>query len=187
MTILTEGGIGSEVLSFDPGESASVSDSGRGRIRLNLTLGCYQISINGGPWTCINYEGQLGGAASGSNTEFDDTVISTSLGTYVNAFTVGISPPVDGDYYIIFEGVLTPNNANAVGQIALGINSTTVANADSQRLNAGTANQPQTVVSTNILTGLVVSDVIYGIFRKFTGPGAVALGRRRVTMIRVTS
>jgi hypothetical protein len=98
---------------------------------------------------------------------------------------VSLSPPVDGDYYVIFECEMIPLNNAAVGGIAIGVNSITAPNASSVRINQGQANQPQTVVSTNVFTGLTTSDLIYGVFRKVAGPNAVALARRRVTMIRV--
>ena len=117
---------------------------------------------------------------------FSSTLAATSSATFVDAFGGStINPPSDGNYLVIFEAILENSTAAGVGEIGVSKNSTTVAQADSDRTSQGPAGAMRSALTTVKLTGLVVADDIGAVFRKSSGAGTIAITERRLTMIKV--
>jgi hypothetical protein len=114
-------------------------------------------------------------------------MLTTSLLTFQNAFQGEspdhVAPATDGDYLCFFSTDMRTTNNKVVSEIALGKNSTTAALAGSQHNFTGV----QTGFSGSVLrvNGLLVTDKIYGIYRKVSGNGSVELYNRNLYMFRV--
>ena len=131
------------------------------------------------------------GAAAGAGPVAHDSLFSDAtqpaglpitLSTYVDLFAGStISPPSDGDYIIILELVCTPSG-NSKGTMAVGLNSTTVAQAKSERSLSKDAQSGG--MSTTKITGLVTTDTISGIAKVDSG-ATLTFDERHLWMIRV--
>jgi len=131
----------------------------------------------------------IGASSGGSSATFKTTSpVSTTSGTYVDALGgSSVSPPFDGDYFIVFEGDIKGSTGNTVNQIAIGLNSTTSpASGTTGRTMQGNGGADIATAIHVKLTGLTTGDTIHGIFRKLSGPGTTTMGDRRITMIKVT-
>lgn len=122
-------------------------------------------------------------------TMFSGLTAGTVSPTFVDAFAgSSVKPPSDGDYRVVFSGEYTASNGNTGVEVAVGKNSTTVAQTDSERLvTPPSANKTNTFFTSAILTGLLQADDINGIFRRPTGSGSAQIKRRRFTILKVTS
>lgn len=119
-------------------------------------------------------------------TEVETATTSTTSGTFVDAMGGAfLNPPLDGDYLVIFEGDIGGSAGSTVNQIAIGLNSTTTDVSTSSRTMRGVGGAVVATLTHVILTGLVTSDEIHGLFRKFSGPGSTVMGNRRLTMFKV--
>ena len=116
---------------------------------------------------------------------FSAVVVGTTNAPYVDGFAGGsISPPEDGDYLVDFSAQIQGSSTSNEIAIAIGLNSTTVAVAESIRFDdvGNGFGQGATVA---LLLGLVQADTIHGIFGRQAGSGTSSLGNRRITMRRV--
>ena len=133
---------------------------------------------------------RLDGTAStvAQATYYTAVTASTESETFVDGLGGNsISPPSDGDYFVIFMGECSGSNSSNQLELAVGKNSTTVAQADTARIvDTTAANDIKTFDSGTILTSLVTGDTIHGIFRKSSGPGSSSLYRRRLIMLKVS-
>ena len=127
--------------------------------------------------------------ASGAAQEvgmFSAAVAATSSATFVDAFGgSSVNPPSDGDYLVIFETIIENSTAAGVGEIGISQNSTTTAEAETDRQSQGPSGAMRSALTTARLNGLVVADDIGGVLRKDSGAGTITLTKRRLTMIRV--
>ena len=142
------------------------------------------ISEGSGNWREV---GRVGAAAgNGADTEFSDTEVQTSSTSFVDAFAGAvIEPPIDGDYMVLFEAEMgdLASPAEEDIEIAIGKNSTTVAETGSPRVDA-IKDFSESAVTTLLMTGLVTTDNISGIFRS-VGGGTAELNARRISMWKV--
>lgn len=116
------------------------------------------------------------------------TLASTASATFVDGFAGGsISPPEDGDYFIIFESEVTGTGGGTRIGISIGLNSTVAeAVAGTERIvEPDGGSDPIHNGTTLVLTGLLTTDTIHGIFRHPSGGGSAQLLNRRITMIAV--
>jgi hypothetical protein len=114
------------------------------------------------------------------------TVTSTSSTTFVDG-GVFVTAPNAGDYLIIFEAE-TVGSAGAVGiEIAIGKNSTAVAEVGTPRRRDGAGANRFPMATTAFLAALVPADIIRGIFRRSAGAGGqtATLANRRISMWRI--
>jgi|GEM_PF-5836250 len=118
----------------------------------------------------------VGGDATTSSINFVDGLAGST-----------VSPPVDGDYMVLFNGNAIGSTGNTETAFGISKNSTTTCVTDSIRRAQGNGDDNIPASTHTVLTGLVTSDVIRVLFRVSEGPGASSLRDRRVTLIRVTS
>lgn len=127
------------------------------------------------------------GAMQGVNydTAYLSSNVSTSNTNWTDAFSGdSCSPPFDGDYYCIFEAVVSGSGQNGTVEIGVGVNSITTPQADTVRPRAVTT-EAGTVVSTTVLAGLVTTDTVHGLFRRAAGNGSVMANIRRISIFRM--
>jgi hypothetical protein len=120
-------------------------------------------------------------------TLFSSVPASTTSATFVDAFAGGsILVPADGDYFLIFEGTFNSGGNNRQTAIAVGVNSTTVAQATSERIWQ-TPNDPTTGVTTLFKIALTAGQTVHGLYRKAAGAGSVTAITRRITIFRLNT
>lgn len=116
-------------------------------------------------------------------TLYDGTTRSTTGGVFVSGLGgATISPPEDGDYFVIFEGDADSSNSSGVVEVALFKNGVQV--PESTR-TIGPSSSLSTTLVHDILDGLLATDDIGLRFRKVQGPGSVSLGQKRITLLKV--
>lgn len=131
-----------------------------------------------------------GGAVVKRSLYKGDEVI-TSGNSFVDAMSGGtVIVPIDGDYWVIFEGEGMNSNANAVMEIGISVNSTAPPGpafviAGSERDSQGNASDHRPVITTVQLPGLVAGDLIRALFRKKSGAQSVSLMRRHLSIFKV--
>ncbi len=118
--------------------------------------------------------------------------VFTTGTTFVNAFAGSspdhLAPPEDGDYMVAYEAVTDSDGSANLQEIAIGKNSTTVAEVDSVReLFIKANNNNQTCVILCTLTGLVTTDKIYAIYRNVSGTKKFIQKDRSLTLLKVSS
>ncbi|MDX1421546.1 MAG: hypothetical protein R3322_00310 [Kiloniellales bacterium] len=106
----------------------------------------------------------------------------TTSATFAAAFGSALNPSEDGDYLAIFETDTDNTTNNTVGEIALGLNSTTTAVAGTARQTQGSSRRNST--TTHLFSGLTTGDGIRAIFRRASGTGTVNIYNRRITLIK---
>lgn len=111
---------------------------------------------------------------------------STSGTSWVDA-TAGtpVVVPIDGDYLCIFESVSSNQAASGILEVGIGVNTTASPYPESVRASQGPASDLRSTITTVRVTGLVTGDLVYAIFKKLAGAGAVRLFTRRLTLIKV--
>lgn len=110
--------------------------------------------------------------------------ISTSLLTPQDAFAgVSLNVDVAGDYIALYEASSAGTNDNNEMEISLGLNSTTVSVAGSER--EGKGNAKRSLVSQRRMPGLAVNDKVHGLFRKVAGSGNAQLFQRSLSILRI--
>ncbi len=121
-------------------------------------------------------------------TIFSGTTVGTMSPTFLDAFAgVKVNPLTNGAWRAIFSGEYTASNGNTAVEIAIGVNSTTAAQTNSERVvTPASANKTSTFFTSIPISGLVVADDIHGIFRRPLGSGSALLKRRRLTIEKVT-
>jgi hypothetical protein len=130
--------------------------------------------------------GDIGDGAVVKRSQYLSNTVSTSSNAFVSAMSGSpVAVPIDGDYWAIFEGEGMQSNANAVLEIAISVNSTTVATVGSERDSQGNASDHRNVITTVQLPGLVAGDLIRALFRKSSGPQSVSLMRRHLSIFKV--
>jgi hypothetical protein len=126
------------------------------------------------------------GGGSAYATEVETAITSTTSSSFVDAMgATFLNPPFDGDYLVLFEGDIQGSTGNTINQIAVGLNSTTTPVSTSPRTMQGNGGAAIATFSHVIITGLVTSDAVHGLFRKFSGPGSTVMGNRRLSMFKV--
>jgi hypothetical protein len=134
---------------------------------------------------------KLDGITSGATkyaTAYVDGSTSTTSPDFVDGLAGStVSPPVDGDYVVMFDGNTSGSTGNTETQFGISKNSTTATVADSNRRAQGNGGDFMSCSTQTVLTGLVTSDVIRVLYRRSAGSGSVTLTNRRVILIRVTS
>jgi hypothetical protein len=118
------------------------------------------------------------------------TYVGASTSTSGNSFVDGMSGldvtvPIDGDYWAIWEGEFMNSNGNAVLEVGVGVNSTTLTVANSERDNQGNASDMGNFTASIYLGALVAGDLVRGLFRKKSGPQSVSIIRRNLTIFKV--
>jgi hypothetical protein len=126
--------------------------------------------------------GTVGGGADHAS-QFDGSSFVTSSAAFVDALTAHPLAPTAGDYLSILETESQGSNSATIVEIAVALNSTTVAVVDSERSLEG--DDIQNIVSTMVLTGLTPTDYVTMLVRKSSGPGSVTLTNRRLTIVRI--
>jgi hypothetical protein len=178
------------VVTLAPGGGDTIN--GLGSITLNPDTLYLAFAEDATDWRVggfvnANHGGRIG--AVDYDTEYASATASTSSGTYVDAFAgASLTPPSDGDYHIVLTGEFSASNSNTTLEVAAGKNSTTTAIADSERsLDPAAANDITTFYTDSIVSSLVTTDTIHGIFRRTAGSGTAQLIRRRLSMFKVYS
>lgn len=128
---------------------------------------------------------QLGIGAAVSRTMYSENVINTTLTTFINAFPLivpaYITVPETGTYFVIFEGEAYCSNGSTALEIAIGVDSTVVAQAGTTRsFDAPSTGDRISTISTGFLS-LTAGQLVYGLLRKTVGNTASLL-RRRITI-----
>lgn len=130
-----------------------------------------------------------GGGGNGAVVEvwsYQATTVQTSgLGWMDASGGSPVAAPMNGDYLCIFEGEGENQSANGVLEVGVGVNSTVAPFAESPRLSQGPSADTRAIMTSVRVPGLLAGDLIYPIFRKASGSGAVRLHRRRLTLIKV--
>jgi len=107
----------------------------------------------------------------------------TTLQSPQDAFTgSSLSPALDGDYLVFFEGITRVTNNNGKMQLAVGLNGIN-AQAGSERPYEG--NSSGSTISIFRINGLVTADTIHGTYQKTAGSGQATLTNRSLTIMRV--
>lgn len=121
-----------------------------------------------------------------SATRVSTAMATTGSTNFQHAFMgMGLAVPVDGDYLAIFEGTAETGGGSPNGVcIAIGVNNSTE-QGDSERCMENGVTEPQSMVTTVLLTGLTTADDVRGLFRKESGGGSVQMNGRRLTIIQV--
>jgi len=128
------------------------------------------------------------GDATRYATVFVSGDAATSSPSFVDGLAGGsVSPPVDGDYMVLFNGNAIGSTGNTKTAYGISKNSTTACIPDSVRRARGNGGDDIPASTHTVLTGLVTSDVIRVLFRISEGSGTSTLRDRRITLIRVTS
>lgn len=130
----------------------------------------------------------LGASLGGPSATFVTTsLVSTTSTTFVDALGgSSISPPFNGNYFVVFEGNINGSTGITGNEIAIGLNSTTTAAGSSARTMRGNGGADVATATTAVLTGLTTGDTVHGIFRRSSGIGTTTMTNRRITMIKVT-
>ena len=114
-----------------------------------------------------------------------DKTSTSSPNNWVDALSGEFAvAPMDGDYYVVFEGESWNQSGSGELELAVGVNSTTVPAAESEREGQGNSNDRRSTITTVHVFGLTAGDKIHGIFRKKSGAGAVSMQRRRLTILK---
>jgi hypothetical protein len=112
--------------------------------------------------------------------------ISTSSGTFVDGMGGSfVTVPIDGDYWVIFEGEGMNQAASGVVEIAISVNSTGITIGNSQRASQGPASDMRPLITTVQLLGLTAGDLIRCLFKKKSGAGSVEMDRRHLSIFKV--
>jgi hypothetical protein len=138
--------------------------------------------VNSTAWFTGNFS-ILPGAPPTTRTLYVGIQSSTTSGTFVDAMAgSSITVPETGDYFCIFEGTYQGTANSTQAAVGVGVNSTSVAAATTERA-ARTQNGATSVVSTAELS-LTAGDTVHGLFRRLAGSGTLNLFLRRLTIIR---
>ena len=121
-------------------------------------------------------------------TEFTSVTVSTTSGTFQDAFTgQNLTVPATGAYMIIFEGNIAATNGNTVNEIGIGTDTGggTLVVVDSQRLMQGNGGAE---ISTfcHTFVNLTSGDTVTGLFRRSSGSGTVSMDNRRLTLLQLS-
>ncbi len=126
-------------------------------------------------------------AATAHDSMLSTALVSTTLATYIDAFAgASINPPSDGDYLVVFTCATLGTITGTEVELAIAKNSTSVAESGAEGSVGG--NQPGNITVSKVLTGLLTTDDINGIFQNATGSGTASLTTlgRTLFLIKVT-
>jgi len=157
------------------------------RPRMNFVgAGVGAVDLPGLDKTEVTIPGNVTDGAVVKRSTYVGASSSTSSTGYVDGMAgLNVTVPIDGDYLCILEGEAEQQNASAVLEIALSVNSVTVPTANSERKSQGNASDMRAVVTSVQLPGLVAGDLVRALFRKFSGAQSVTLHRRHLILIKV--
>lgn len=110
---------------------------------------------------------------------------STSSTTWQNAFLGEPGEYIEaaraGTYFCLFIAGSRMTNSNGVGEVGIGLNSTTPVASSVQQRQSTFKN---TIVASKRLA-LALNDKVYGVFRKESGAGSLELESRSLFIIRI--
>lgn len=116
---------------------------------------------------------------------------STSSLAYVDGMSgLSVTVPIDGDYWIMFEGE-GENQSNGVEvEVAISVNNAGPGGAviaGSERLSEGNSSDTRPIVTTVQAVGLTAGDIIRAMFRRVGGggPQTVTMKRRHLSIFKV--
>jgi len=136
----------------------------------------------------VTIPGNVTDGAVVERNQFVDPVggSTTSSASYVDGMAgLNVPVPIDGDYWVIFESTAMNQNANAVLQIGISLNSLVAVVAGSERRSQGPAADLRPCITTVRINGLVAGDLIRALFRRISGSGNLTLFARNLTIIKV--
>jgi hypothetical protein len=109
---------------------------------------------------------------------------STTSSTFQDGFpSQNITLTVPGDYLVLFDTNVSSSTASGVPEIGIALNGTVQAN--SQRFVQGNGGASVSGFTHTILIGLIIGDVLTGMFRKSSGSGTTSIANRRLTALLV--
>jgi hypothetical protein len=128
------------------------------------------------------------GGAVVKRSTYVDADVHTSSTSYVDGMSgFSVIVPINGTYWVMFEGEGANQNANISVEIGISVNSVVAVVADSERKTMGNASDLRTLVTTVQIPGLIANDLIRVLFRR-VGPGGmpmVSMFRRHLSIIKV--